>query len=102
MNMDTKQKNNSLLHKGKFSAVEIAKCLLTFDPSRQYFTKNLVSFKEEYRELPIEGNFRLNKMLHMCQIFYCVKYGTPLFREPMKAYTHGAIVYNIYRDFHDL
>jgi hypothetical protein len=38
----------------------------------------------------------------MCQIFYCVKYKKPLFKEPMSAFEHGAIVYDIYMGFTEL
>jgi hypothetical protein len=102
-NINGNQKNNNfLLNKGKYSAIEVAKCLLSFDPSRNYFTKNLVSFTDNLGSIPMEGNFRLNKMLHMCQIFYCVKYKKPLFKEPMTAFEHGAIVHDVYSDFLNL
>ena len=45
-----------------------------------------MSFGEEQDEPLIEGNFRLNKILHMCQIFRCVKYKKPLFKELMIAF----------------
>src|SRR2546430_5687620 len=98
----TVKKNNSLLGKGEFSAVEIAKCLLSFDPSRKYFTKDLVSFEDNLGSIPMKGNFRLNKMLHMCQIFYCLKHKKPLFKEPMTAFEHGAIIHDVYSDFLNL
>lgn len=106
MNMDKnslnhQKENNSLLSKGKFSAIEIAKCLLSFDSSRQYFTKNLVPFRD-LGSIPMKGNFRLNKMLHMCQIFYCLKHKKPLFKEPMTAFEHGAVVHDVYSDFLNL
>src|SRR5947199_2367733 len=99
-NINGNQKNNNFsLNKGKYSAIEVAKSLLSFDPSRNYFTKNLVSFTDNLGSIPMKGNFRLNKMLHMCQIFYCVKYKKPLFKEPMTAFEHGAIVHDVYSDF---
>src|SRR5438105_356385 len=93
-----------VLKKAKYSAMEIAKYLLALDPlnsqgKREYFTLEIISLGEEGESSPTEGNFRLNKMLHMCQIFHCVEYGKPLFRERMEAFEHGAIVYDVYMSF---
>jgi len=98
--------NSSILKKAENSAIEVAKYLLSFDPKnsqgqRQYFTLKIISLGEEGDSLPTEGNFRLNKILHMCQIFHCVEYGKPLFKERMEAFEHGAIVYDIYMSFRD-
>jgi hypothetical protein len=60
-------------HSTKVSALAVAQYLLSLDPERKYFTKNL-------------GNFRLNTMLHIIQMLYCSKYGKPLFKEVMYAY----------------
>jgi uncharacterized phage-associated protein len=38
----------------------------------------------------------------MCQIFHCVKYGKPLFKERMEAFEHGAIVYKVHENFKEL
>jgi len=74
---------------------------MSFDPDREYFVDgkmpNMV--EEEGYEPPTIGNFRLNKMLHICQMLHYAKYGEPLFFEELRAYYHGAIVYPIYRDF---
>lgn len=102
MKKPSQNQTASLLHEGRFSALEIAKCLLSFDPTRQYFTKNLISFEGDEEIEPTEGNFRLNKILHMCQIFYCIKHKKPLFRETMIAFKHGAIIYDVYMSFHGL
>src|SRR5947208_5682507 len=48
---------------------------------------------------PIEGNFRLNKLLHILQILYYVKYGDFLFSEDMIAYRNGAVVENVSKSF---
>src|SRR5437667_93265 len=82
------------------SATEVAKLLLSFDPDREYFRDGKMSnLGEEGYEPPTIGNFRLNKMLHICQMLHYAKYGEPLFWEDLRAYYHGAIVYPIYRDF---
>lgn len=54
------------------SALDIAHYLLSLDPNRKYFTKRY-------------GNFRLNSLLHICQILHYAKYGTMLFKEEMIA-----------------
>ena len=83
------------------SATEVTKLLLSFDPNRKYFLDGKMTDKveEERYEPPTIGNFRLNKMLHICQMLHYAKYGEPLFFEDLRAYYHGAIVYPIYRDF---
>ncbi|CAG8815186.1 9663_t:CDS:2, partial [Gigaspora margarita] len=88
-----------VLKEARTSALEVAKYLLSLDPHKKYFTLKIISLGEEGSSLPTEGNFRLNKLLHMCQIFHCVEYGKPLFRERMEAFEHGALVYNVYMNF---
>lgn len=94
-----------ILKKAQNSAIEVAKYLLSLDPKnasglRKYFTLRLISFGEEPDSSQTrEGNFRLNKILHMCQIFHCIEYGKPLFKERMEAYENGAIVYKVRLDF---
>jgi len=80
------------------SATEIAKLLLSFDQGREYFVDGKMIDREREIELTI-GNFRLNKMLHICQMLNYAKYGKPLFFEDLRAYAHGAIVYPIYKNF---
>ncbi|CAI2177473.1 402_t:CDS:1 [Funneliformis geosporum] len=99
--------NNSfqVLKKAENSAINVAKYLLSLDPKnawglRKYFTLRPISFGEEPDSSQTrEGNFRLNKILHMCQIFHCIEYNKPLFRERMEAYENGAIVYKVRLDF---
>ena len=55
------------------SAQAVAQYLLNLDPQRKYFNKS-------------SGNFRLNTLLHLCQILYCAKYKKPLFKDPLFAY----------------
>lgn len=89
----------SLLKKAKNSVIEVAQYLLSLDPNRQYFTEEMLGWEAPK---PIQGNFRLNKILHMCQIFHCIKYGKPLFREIMSSYKHGAIIHEVCYRFWDL
>ena len=96
--------SSEVLGRAENSAMEVAKFLLSLDPKnsqglREYFTLRPISLGEEYESLPIEGNFRLNKLLHMCQIFHGIEYGKPLFRERMEAFKHGAIVYSVRMNF---
>lgn len=73
---------------------------MSFDPNREYFTDAKMSdIEEKGFEPPTIGNFRLNKMLHICQMLHYAKYGEPLFFEDLRAYYHGAIVYPVYRNF---
>jgi len=96
--------SSQILATAENSAIEVAKYLLSLDAKnfqglREYFTLRTISLGEEIESLPIEGNFRLNKILHMSQIFHCVKYGKPLFKDDMEAYKHGAIVYRVRMNF---
>jgi len=96
--------SSQVLMKAENSAIEVAKYLLSLDPKnfmglREYFTLRKIFLEEEVDSSPMEGNFRLNKMLHMCQIFYCIEYGKPLFRERMEAFEHGAIIYKVLMNF---
>lgn len=91
--------NPALLEKVECSAMEVAEYLLSLDPKREYFTLTKLKWGAKS---PIQGNFRLNKILHMCQIFHCIKYGEPLFKERMLAFQHGAIIFEIYTNFYRL
>src|SRR4051812_33584767 len=87
------------LDKGKYSAVEIAKLLLSYDSKRKYFKKGNMTSRSEETNPPTLGNFRLNKMLHICYMLYYSKYGKPLFWESLRAYPRGAIVYKVLMNF---
>ena len=87
---------------GKYSALSIAKYLLSLDLKREYFTLNWMKPKEGWESIPREGSFRLNKMLHICQMLYCAKYKKPLFKEQMLAFEHGGVVEGIRTSFVDL
>src|SRR4051795_9296725 len=90
------------LDKGKYSAVEIAKLLLSYDSKRKYFKKGKMTSRSEETNPPTIGNFRLNKMLHICFMLYYSKYSKPLFQESLRAYPRGAIVYIVFKNFFNL
>ena len=85
------------------SAIEVAKLLLAYDPEREYFKRdNKISPTEENDTEPTQGNFRINKMLHISQMLHYAKYGEAFFQEDLRAYKRGAIVYPVYKDFFNL
>src|SRR4051794_15393304 len=51
---------------------------------------------------PTIGNFRLNKMLHICYMLYYSKYGKPFFWKSLRVYPHGALVYKVLMNFFQL
>jgi len=81
------------------SALEIAKFFLSLDNRREYFVSDKQTLKLNGISVPTLGNFRLNKLLHITQILHCAKYGEYLFSDPLMAFEHGGIVYDIYRRF---
>jgi len=82
------------------SALDVSQYLLSLDPKRKYFTSKRMSSEEGWGiNSPVEGNFRLNKLLHILQILHYTKYGRLLFSEDMIAYRNGAIVENISKSF---
>ena len=87
-------------NKKAVSALDISQYLLSLDPKRKYFTDKRMSSKEGWgNNPPVEGNFRLNKLLHILQILHYVKYGDFLFSEDMIAYRNGAVVENVSKSF---
>jgi len=64
------------------SAEEISRLLLSYDPERKYFAEGKMSTSDS----PTKGNFRLNKMLHICYMLHYSKYGQPLFYEELRAF----------------
>jgi uncharacterized phage-associated protein len=88
-------------HQKEISAMEVARLLLSYDPERKYFKEGKMSSKTNETN-PTIGNFRLNKMLHVCQMLHYAKYGKPLFSEYLRAYPHGAIVYIVFKNFFSL
>jgi hypothetical protein len=98
-NLNTAKENDFL--RGKYSAIEVARLLLTYDPHRKYFKDGKMSSRVDETN-PTIGNFRLNKMLHICYMLYYSKYGKPLFKENLRAYPRGAIVYVVFKNFFSL
>lgn len=92
-------KKATKLEHPQYSALTIAKYLLSLDRKRNYFTLKWIDPKERWESIPREGSFRLNKMLHLCQMLYCAKYKKPLFWEKMLAFEHGAIVESVRIDY---
>jgi len=86
------RRNNISANQAHYDALSIAKFLFSLDPQRNYFTLVLMPIKEDWESIPLEGSFRLNKLLHICQMLYCAKYQRPLFHEKMLAFEHGAVV----------
>src|SRR4051812_9119794 len=80
-------------------ARNVAEYLLSLDPQRKYFTLKRMSEKAGYISLPIEGNFRLNKLLHILQILYYAKHEKLLFSDNLVAYEHGGVVQIISKSF---
>ncbi|CAG8437845.1 8402_t:CDS:1 [Ambispora leptoticha] len=87
--------------KQKVTALQVAKYFLSRDPKREYFVTGKMP-KISGIAIPTIGNFRLNKLLHISQILYCAKKGEYLFDEPLMAFEHGGVVYEVYRQFHFL
>jgi uncharacterized phage-associated protein len=87
-------------NKKRVSALDVSQYLLSLDPGRKYFTSKRMSSEEGWGDNPpIEGNFRLNKLLHIFQILHYVKYGEFLFSEDMIAYRNGAVVEMVSKSF---
>lgn len=87
------------------SALNITSYLLSLDPKRGYFadSKSLVINEEDnYKSKPVIGNFRLNKHLQIMQALHYSCYGTPLFRNEIKAFEHGGVVPFVYHSFREL
>lgn len=90
--MKTKKKN-------QLSALDVANYLLSLDPQRKYFTLWRIPTKKDWGNPPVEGNFRLNKLLHILQILHYVKYRKFLFSENLIAYKHGGVVQEVSKSF---
>ena len=87
--------------KQEVTALQVAKHFLNLDSTRKYFVTGKMP-KISGIAIPTIGNFRLNKLLHISQILYCAKKGEYLFSDPLMAFEHGGIVYEVYRQFHFL
>ncbi|CFW93346.1 Conserved protein of unknown function (DUF4065) [endosymbiont DhMRE of Dentiscutata heterogama] len=81
----------------QYDALSVAKYLLSLDPNREYFGNK----KMPNRSI-IKGNFRLNQMLYLLQIFYHLKQKKTLFSDNLYAWENGVIVYSVYTRFWEL
>lgn len=75
-------------------ARDIALYFLNKEPSR--FTDNFIEINGKTMR---EGNFRLNKYLHIAQNVYIAKTGELLFAEPLLAYVNGGIVKDVQANY---
>jgi len=66
----------------QISVMEAAKFFFSLDPNREYFTKKEMADVPGV-SIPMAGNLRLNKLLHIAQMLYASKYGHYLFLEKM-------------------
>ena len=96
--LKTKSKPLTKQKQAKYDALTIAKYLFSLDPERKYFSTKKISTSTGLSSI-ILGNFRLNQMLYLLQIFYYVKNHQFLFRDDLYAFDNGFIVYDAYRSF---
>ena len=94
-----KKTKNPKLEEARYDALSIAKYLFSLDPERDYFNdKRKISTRGGISQILL-GNFRLNQILYLLQIFHYVKYGNFLFKDDLYAFDNGFIVYDAYRNF---
>ena len=87
------------IKKAKYSALSVAKYLFTLDPERKYFSdKKKISTGEGFSTILL-GNWRLNQILYLLQVFHYVKYDKFLFQDDLYAFDNGFIIYDAYRNF---
>ena len=77
-------------------AIDIARYLLSKDPGRNLFNKNLI---QKNGRTFYEGNARLNKYLHIAQNLHIAKTGEPLFSEDLLAYDNGAVATDVQENY---
>ena len=81
----------------KYGALIIARYLLSLDKDKKYFSN-----KKMANRSIIKGNFRLNQMLYLLQIFYYLEYKSKLFNDNLYALENGVVVYSVYTRFWEL
>jgi len=83
-----------------YEALSIAKYLFSLeDPHKEYFkSTKKISTGAGFSTILL-GNWRLNQILYLCQVFYYVKHGKFLFKDDLYAFDNGFIVYDAYRNF---
>lgn len=74
----------------------VALYLLSLDTDNKIFTKNLVT---KNKRNCYDGNVRLNKYLHICQMVYMAMNNEKLFDEEMYAYDNGVIIEEVMQNY---
>jgi len=80
VNKEGRQKNT----RTKYDALSIAKYLLSLDEEREYFDNKKIENKITLA-VAIRGNFRLNQMLYLLQMFYYLEHKELLFEDNLYA-----------------
>lgn len=78
------------------NAYDVANYFLGLDPDRKIFNQNLIT---RNGSTFYEGNARLNKYMHLAQNFYLAMTGELLIDTAFYAYSNGAVIPNIQRDY---
>ena len=100
--LEAKTKSKSLTKQKlqpKYEALSIAKYLFSLDPERKYFNDAKMAKTESNLTKTLVGNFRINQILYLLQIFYYVKKHKFLFEGDLYAWDNGFMVYDVYRHF---
>lgn len=87
--------------KSHYEALSIAKYLLSLDPEREYFNNKRTKNKITSRAITL-GNFRLNQILYLLQVFYYLENKEKLFEDNLYAWENGVIVYSVHTHFWSL
>ena len=83
----------------RYTALSVAKYLFSLDPKREYFNGHKKISTGAGFSSPLLGNWCLNQMLYLLQVFHYVKYGQFLFKDDLYAFDNGFIIYDAYRSF---
>jgi len=86
--LEAKTKSKSLTKQKlqpKYEALSIAKYLFSLDPERKYFNDAKMAKTESNLTKTLVGNFRINQILYLLQIFYYVKKHKFLFEDDLYA-----------------
>ena len=94
-----KKTKTPILEQARYEALSVAKYLFSLDPDRKYFNDaKKISTGVGFSKVLL-GNWRLNQILYLLQVFHYVKYGQFLFKDNLYAFDNGFIVYDAYRNF---
>ena len=78
------------------SPYDVANFFLSLDPDRKLFNQKLIT---KNGATFYEGNARLNKYMHLAQNIYLAMTGTLLIDTQFYAYSNGAVIPSIQRDY---